>query len=262
MGAKLIKLVLLLKRKKLSVFLISELSEKEEALLVDTLLSMTQNKGFIIENICLLVLENRFGTLLNGEKETCKQFPIEIDIPIINKSKCRYCASCLKFCHFNALKFYKEVPDIYVNTLICTGCGKCIIGCSSKSVISTKKYQIGEVNWTQFQQNISHFVVHLNEGQEQFSKILEWIEERTQEAKFGMVEIETDINRMDIYKTLMSRPSYFIYNKMNGISTNLRILLEASQDIENEMFEYNTYHLVGVDFNHKQTIQAQLEDVF
>ncbi|XHH09524.1 MAG: ATP-binding protein [Candidatus Bathyarchaeia archaeon] len=64
----------------------------------------------------------------------------------IDKTLCRQCGACTKFCRFNAL--FCSYKGVLVFPELCHGCGGCIRVCPEKA-ISEEKYKVGTLNFAQ-----------------------------------------------------------------------------------------------------------------
>lgn len=62
---------------------------------------------------------------------------VEVDIPIIDETKCKLCGKCSEVCNFNALG--KGKSRIMVFDKLCHNCGACSIACPTKALQYTKK---------------------------------------------------------------------------------------------------------------------------
>lgn len=60
--------------------------------------------------------------------------------PVVNKSKCKKCTICWKFCPDSAIKLVDGEP--IVDLRYCKGCGICALECPSKCIIMVKEAEI------------------------------------------------------------------------------------------------------------------------
>lgn len=66
-----------------------------------------------------------------------KKTNVEVDVPVIVKSKCTNCFKCVDFCEFNALA--KSQNGVIVFDKLCHSCGGCKIACKFNALDYDKK---------------------------------------------------------------------------------------------------------------------------
>jgi len=64
-------------------------------------------------------------------KET-SQIPVEILVPVIDKSKCTFCGECSRFCQYNALFVVGDTAMVFPE--LCHSCGGCSIVCPEGAI--------------------------------------------------------------------------------------------------------------------------------
>jgi MinD superfamily P-loop ATPase len=86
-------------------------------------------------------VENPNGHLFLGQ-ELEEVEPVNIIVPLIDKSKCTNCGKCAEFCRYNALVAFKQ--DTLFFPEMCHGCGGCTLVCP-ESAISEVPRPIGSI---------------------------------------------------------------------------------------------------------------------
>ena len=66
-------------------------------------------------------------------------------VPVIDESKCVYCAKCHEYCNYNAIFILPPVKIIKVIDDLCHGCGACSVACTY-GAITEKPVPLGCVN--------------------------------------------------------------------------------------------------------------------
>ena len=74
----------------------------------------------------------------NVERKT----PVEVLVPVFDAEKCSGCRKCVKFCHFHALAFVRELPMVFSE--VCHSCGGCALVCPEHAVAEVPR-QVGSV---------------------------------------------------------------------------------------------------------------------
>ena len=67
---------------------------------------------------------------LNGRETS--QIPVEILVPVIDKSKCTFCGECSRFCQYNALFVVGDTAMVFPE--LCHSCGGCSIVCPEGAI--------------------------------------------------------------------------------------------------------------------------------
>lgn len=75
--------------------------------------------------------------------ELAGEEPVEINIPVVDGTKCTGCGKCKDICEYNAVAVVKDKALIFEN--LCHGCGGCRLVCP-ENAISEKKKAIGTVS--------------------------------------------------------------------------------------------------------------------
>jgi len=57
--------------------------------------------------------------------------------PVVDKSKCKKCTICWKFCPDAAIRLVDGVPEI--DFRYCKGCGICAVECNAKCIVMVKE---------------------------------------------------------------------------------------------------------------------------
>ncbi|MGD6808278.1 MAG: ATP-binding protein [Candidatus Bathyarchaeia archaeon] len=78
--------------------------------------------------------------------KTNKTEPVYASNVKIDKTRCRQCGVCAKFCRYNAL--FCSFKGVLVFPELCHGCGGCITVCPEKA-ISEESYKVGTLNFCQ-----------------------------------------------------------------------------------------------------------------
>jgi len=60
------------------------------------------------------------------------QIPVEILVPVIDKSKCTFCGECSRFCQYNALFVVGDTAMVFPE--LCHSCGGCSIVCPEGAI--------------------------------------------------------------------------------------------------------------------------------
>ena len=76
--------------------------------------------------------------------QTCRSEPVYASNIKIDKTICRQCGVCAKFCRYNAL--FCSFKGVLVFPELCHGCGGCITVCPEKA-ISEENYEVGTLNF-------------------------------------------------------------------------------------------------------------------
>ncbi|MZP65125.1 MAG: P-loop NTPase, partial [Bacteroidales bacterium] len=66
-------------------------------------------------------------------------------VPVIDESKCVYCAKCHEYCNYNSIFILPPVKIIKVIVDLCHGCGACSVACNY-GAISEKPDSLGTVS--------------------------------------------------------------------------------------------------------------------
>ena len=69
-------------------------------------------------------------------KET-SQIPVEILVPVIDKSKCTFCGECSRFCQYNALFVVGDTAMVFPE--LCHSCGGCSIVCPEGAISEVRR---------------------------------------------------------------------------------------------------------------------------
>lgn len=65
-------------------------------------------------------------------------------VPVIDESKCSYCAKCHDYCSYNALFIIPPAKIIKVMDELCHGCGACLVACE-QNAICEKEVSLGTI---------------------------------------------------------------------------------------------------------------------
>jgi MinD superfamily P-loop ATPase len=68
--------------------------------------------------------------------------PVELQVPIIDETKCTYCRACAEFCQFNALFVVGETAMVFPK--LCHSCGGCKLVCPTGAITETPR-SVGEI---------------------------------------------------------------------------------------------------------------------
>lgn len=92
-------------------------------------------------------VEEPNGRIFFNNKDNLKTIVVNRLLPSIDSSKCTGCRSCVDFCEFSALAFFKDSPMLFSE--VCHSCGGCKIVCKA-GAISEEEKNVGIVEINRF----------------------------------------------------------------------------------------------------------------
>jgi MinD superfamily P-loop ATPase len=132
-------------------------------------------KTFVATNVFHSLMKNKLDAVLvdcDAEAPNAAAFfrkkligtiAVTQPVPVIDESKCVYCAKCHEFCNYNAIFILPPVKIIKVIGDLCHGCGACNVACTYEA-ITEKQVPLGVVNVFSENGRISIIEARMNIG--------------------------------------------------------------------------------------------------